>query len=215
MPGKNVDVVVFDVGNVLIDWDPRFLYRKLFDGDEARMEWFLANVCTAAWNEQMDAGKLFAEAVAELKRTWPEHAALIDAFDTRWPEMLAAPNHETLDIVRELRRSGHPTYALTNFSAEKFALTRKLHRIFDDFDGIVVSGEERCIKPDPKIYRILVSRYRLSPGRTAYVDDRAVNVDAARAEGFIGLLFRDAATLRRDLRALGIVLPDGAGVERS
>jgi 2-haloacid dehalogenase len=206
MPERSVDAVVFDVGNVLIDWDPRFLYRKLFGGDETAMEWFLANVCTNAWNEQMDAGKLFAEAVSELKATWPEHAAYIEAFDTRWSEMLAAPNHDTLAIVKALRGAGYPLYALTNFSAEKLAVTRTMYPLFDDFDGIVVSAEERCIKPDPKIYRILVTRYALTPERCVYIDDRSVNVDAARAIGFVGLVYRDADTLRKDLRDLGVTL---------
>jgi 2-haloacid dehalogenase len=206
MPERSVDAVVFDVGNVLIDWDPRFLYRKLFGGDETAMEWFLANVCTNAWNEQMDAGKLFAEAVAELKATWPDHATHIEAFDTRWTEMLAAPNHDTLAIVRALRGAGYALYALTNFSAEKLAVTRAMYPLFDDFDGMVVSAEERCIKPDPKIYRILVTRYGLAPERCVYIDDRPVNVDAARDIGFIGLVYRDADTLRKDLRGLGVAL---------
>jgi 2-haloacid dehalogenase len=206
MPGQNVDAVVFDIGNVLIDWDPRFLYRKLFDGDEPAMEWFLAHVCTDAWNLQMDAGKLFADAVAELAATWPDHAALIEAFDTRWVETLAKPDPEMLAIVAELRRGGTALYALTNFSAEKFALTRKMHAFFDDFAGIVVSGEERCVKPDPQIYRILVSRYSLTPARTVFVDDRPANVEAARREGFIAFLHRGAAALRDELRGLGVAL---------
>jgi hypothetical protein len=129
-------------------WNPRHLYRELFagDGDDA-MEWFLAEVCTPEWNLQQDAGRPFAEAVAELTRRFPEHAELIAAYDTRWEEMVRGAHDETIEIVRELKTQGTPLYCLTNFSAEKFPSMRRRFDVFDLFDGTVVSAEIGMVKP--------------------------------------------------------------------
>jgi haloacid dehalogenase-like hydrolase len=137
-----MSAVIFDVGGVLIDWNPRHLYRKLFDGDaDDAMERFLAEVCTPEWNLRQDAGRPFAEAVAELAERFPEHADLIAAYDLRWEEMLQGAHVETVEIVRELRAQGTPLYCLTNSSTEKFPLMQRRFDVFDLFDGIVVSGE--------------------------------------------------------------------------
>lgn len=184
--GDNVaiDAVVFDLGGVLIDWDPRHLYRKLFPGDEAAMEGFLATVCTQEWNSRQDAGRSFTDGVAELTTRFPEHAALIAAYDTRWEEMIAGPIDGTLRLLEGLRRRQTPLFALTNWSADKFPVARRRFGFLAWFGGIVNSGEEGVIKPDPAIFRILIERHGVTPDTTLFIDDTAANVDAARGLGF-------------------------------
>src|SRR3954453_20434987 len=139
---------IFDLGGVFIDWNPRHLYRKLFAGDEAAMEKFLAEVTTGDWNLGMDVGRPFSEAVAELQREHPEQADLIAAYHERWPEMLGEVNRETAQIVRDLRDRGLSVYALSNWSAETFPHARRAARELELFDDILISGEIRVTKPD-------------------------------------------------------------------
>jgi 2-haloacid dehalogenase len=149
-------IVVFDLGGVLLQWNPRFLYRKLFDGDEAAMEHFLATVCTEEWNERQDAGRSFADAVAELVPRYAGQVELIEAFGKRFDEMVSGVIDGTVDIVADLKHRGVPLYALSNWSAETFPPLRARFAFLASFDGIVVSGEEGVIKPDPRIFRILL-----------------------------------------------------------
>jgi 2-haloacid dehalogenase len=196
-------IVVFDVGNVLLDWDPRHLYRKVFD-DHERMEWFLTEVCTPAWNVEQDKGRSFAEAVAELTAVHPHLETEIRAFDERWPETISAPIHGTVEILDGLRRAGVPDYAITNFSHEKFAIARQLWPFLDAFRGVVVSGEERMLKPDPAIYRVLLDRYGLQAGDCLFIDDSEKNVHGARAVGMHAVRFTGPDQLRRDLAEHGL-----------
>ena len=199
-----IDTVVFDLGGVLIDWNPRYLYRQLFD-DEAAMEHFLAEVCTGAWNEQQDAGRPWAEAVATLSAEFPAHAPLIEAFHTRWEEMLAGPIPGSVDILAELKARGTRLYALTNWSHETFPVALERYAFLHEFDGIVVSGEERLIKPDPRIYQRLFERFGVDPTRAIYIDDARRNVDAAAALGMHAWWFQGAEGLRRWLASHGLV----------
>lgn len=144
--------VIFDVGGVLIQWDPRHLYRRLFNGDDAAMERFLTHVCSMTWNLMQDAGRPFADGVAQLSARFPEHASLIEAFDSHWQEMVPDVIDETVEIARALHDRGVPLFALTNFSTEKFPLVRRRFDVFDLFEGIVVSGEIGVVKPDRAIY---------------------------------------------------------------
>ncbi|MFQ5973200.1 MAG: HAD family hydrolase, partial [Alphaproteobacteria bacterium] len=155
--------VIFDIGGVLIDWDPRHLYRKLFD-DEDAMEHFLATVCTPEWNAQQDEGRTVAEGTALLTERFPEHAALILAYYDRFGEMMNGPLEETVSLLGELRGAGTPLYALSNWSRETFPLARERFEFLDWFRGIVISGEEGVKKPDPRIYQLLLHRYRIDPG---------------------------------------------------
>lgn len=196
--------VIFDVGGVLIEWDPRHLYRQLFDGDSAAMERFLAEVCTPAWNSAQDAGRPFAEAVASLARRFPERAALIAAYDARWEEMVPHAHDETIAIVRRLKAAGVPLYCLTNFSTEKFPLVRRRWDVFELFDGLVVSGEVGLIKPGAAIFEHLLERFRLRPADCVFVDDVEANVETARRLGMGGIRYRSGAQLADDLRALGL-----------
>ena len=191
---------MFDLGGVLIDWDPRYLYRKLLD-DEAAVEEFLATVCTPAWNDEQDRGRPFAEGVAELVARHPAHAAAITAFHERWAEMLGGAVDATVEVLAELRAAGVPVYALTNWSAETFGIARERFEFLEWFDGVLVSGEERMIKPDPAIFRLLLERFGLDPEPTFYVDDSELNVAAADRLGFDAVRFTTPAQLRRDLVA--------------
>lgn len=194
-----VNAVVFDLGGVLIDWDPRHLYRKLI-ADAGEMERFLAQVCNGAWNLQQDAGRPFAEAVRELAARHPEASALIEAYWQRWPEMLGGPIEATVAVLGELKGRAVPLYALSNWSAETWPHALRRFAFLGWFDGLVISGFEGVAKPDMAIYRRLIERYRLIPGQTLYFDDVEANIAAARTLGLIAHRFTDAGTLRAVLR---------------
>jgi 2-haloacid dehalogenase len=196
--------VVFDLGGVLVDWDPRHLYRKLFD-DEQEMEAFLAEVTTMEWNAQQDAGRALSEGVEELAARHPERRELIAAYYDRWLEMLGGPIEGTVDILRELHEGGVGLYALSNWSAETFPVARPMFPFLEWFDDIVVSGEVRMIKPDPRIFAHVLERFRLEPGSAVFVDDNAGNVSAAKHAGFIGIVFESPSQLRRALVRLRLL----------
>ena len=198
-----VEVVVFDLGNVLNAWDPRHLYRKLFDC-EHEMEWFLAHVCTSAWNLEQDRGRRWTEAVAERIALFPEHESLIRVFDERWHEMVPGAIDGSVAILEDLAAADVPLYAVTNFSSEKFREYRARFRFVDRFRDIVVSGDVGLLKPDPAIYRLLLDRHRLEADRAVFIDDSPANVEGARAVGMHALRFTGPEALRLDLRALGL-----------
>jgi 2-haloacid dehalogenase len=202
--------LIFDVGGVLIDWNPRHLYRKLFDGDsDGAMERFLAEVCTPEWNLRQDVGRPFAEAVAELTGRFPDHADLIAAYDARWEEMVPGAHDETIEIVRELKARGTPLYCLTNFSTEKFPLMRRRFDVFDLFDGIVVSAEIGMVKPDPAVYRYVVERFGLEAPSCLFVDDVEANVAAASSVGMQAVRYLSSRQLRHDLQMRGALSASG------
>jgi 2-haloacid dehalogenase len=196
--------VVFDLGGVLIDHDPRYLYRKLLP-DEAAVDAFLTTVCHHEWNERQDAGRSLAEATAERLALFPAQRDLIEAYYERWEEMLNGAIDGTVDIFRELRAAGKPVYGLSNFSAETYETARKHYPFLDWFEGIVVSGQDGLIKPDPEIYRLLMARYDLTAGDLVFVDDRPDNIRAAMNLGIHGLQFTSPETLRRQLAELDIL----------
>ncbi len=197
--------VVFDLGGVLIDWNPRHLYRKLLGGDEAAMERFLAEICTNEWNLRQDAGRPFAEACALLVEQHPAQRDLIEAFHHRWIEMIGGPIHGTVDILAELRAKGTPLYALTNWSAETFPLAQVRYDFLHWFRGTVVSGTEKLVKPDPRIYRLLLDRYGIEAATAVYIDDNPANARAATELGLHGIHFTGAASLRAELERLLIL----------
>lgn len=201
-----IGAAVFDLGGVVIDWDPRHLYRDVFAGDEGAMEEFLATVCTTDWNAEQDLGRPFAEGIAALSAEHPDQADLIELYWTRWGEMLDGPIPGTGAVLRELRASGIPLYALTNWSAETFPLAQQRFECLELFDGIVVSGREGMAKPDPGIFGVLCERYELKASECLFVDDSATNVKAAETFGFSHcVLFTTADDLRRRLPALGLL----------
>jgi 2-haloacid dehalogenase len=203
-----VDVVVFDVGNVLIRWDPRHLYRRLFEA-EAEMERFLAEICTNDWNIEQDRGRTWAEAIAERVALFPQHDALIRAYSERWQEMVPGEVEGMPAMLEALRAAGVPLYAITNFSAEKFAESSVRFPLLRGFRDVVVSAHERMLKPDPAIYRVLLERNGLDAARCLFVDDSEKNVRGAEAVGMRAHHFRDAPTLAAELARLGL-LPGAA-----
>jgi 2-haloacid dehalogenase len=203
-PEPSIQAVIFDIGGVLLDWNPRHLYRKLFD-DERAMERFLTNVCTAEWHEENDRGVPFAVTCAELAARHPEYAEQIWAWGRRSEEMIAGPIGGTVDILRELRRRSVRCYALTNMEAETYPRRLERYEFLHWFDGTVVSSAEGIIKPDPEIFRRLLRRFGLAPETTLFIDDSARNTAAAAALGMQTELFRSADDLRRRLEAAGVL----------
>jgi 2-haloacid dehalogenase len=198
--------VVFDLGGVLIDWDPRHLYRQLFD-DPDEMESFLAEVTTAEWNGHQDAGRPWVEGIELLIAVHPERRELIEAFHRRWPEMLAGEIPGTVEVLAELRAAGVRLVALSNWSAEMFPVALERFEFLGWFEGIVISGEVGVNKPDRRIFDHFVKQFGIEPEAAVFVDDSPANVDVAAGLGFRAIQFHDAAALRRALVRLGL-LPD-------
>jgi 2-haloacid dehalogenase len=199
--------VVFDLGGVLIDWNPRHMYRKLFAGDEAAMEDFLARVCTSAWNIRQDEGRSFEEGTSLLAANHPDKRALIEAWLERFDEMMLGPIEGTLEILGELRARGTPLYALTNWSAETYPLAERRFEFLRWFEGIVVSGRLKIVKPDRRIYQHLLTAYGLAPEHTLFIDDAPHNVTGAQVVGMQALHFTTPAALREALVARGLLPP--------
>lgn len=191
--------IIFDIGMVLIQWDPRYLYRKMFT-DETKMEWFLANVCHSAWNLEQDRGRSFAEAVKLITPHHPEYAAEIDAYDKRWAEMIPGVIKGSVDILETLHKKGAPLYAITNWNQHKFNETKMNYPFLNFFRDIVVSGDEKLIKPDPAIFEICLKRNNLKAAECLFIDDSEKNVRGAEAIGMQAHHFTTAETLRADLK---------------
>ena len=197
---KVIRPVVFDVGNVLYDWDPRFLYSKLI-ADPVELDWFLSHVLTREWHFQHDQGRAAADTTAELTAAFPDHAALIAHYVPRWLETIAGPMPGMIELVEELADAGVPLFAITNFSHEFWPRFRATAPIFDRFRDIVVSGDERLVKPGAAIFELAMRRFGLAPGEALFIDDRADNVAAAEAAGMIGHLFAGEPGVRAFLAA--------------
>ncbi len=200
--------LVFDVGHVLYEWDIRHLYAKLIP-DPAELDWFLANVVTRDWHFQHDAGRPFAETSAELIDRFPAQAERIRAYGPRWLETIPGPVPGMPELVGRLAGAGIPLYAITNFSAEFWAMFRPTAPLFDPFVDIIVSGEEKLVKPDPMIFALAQARFGLGPGEALFIDDQPANVAAAEAAGWLGHRFTGPASLAAQLSRLGL-LPEAA-----
>jgi len=199
----NISTVIFDLGNVLIDWNPRHLYRKIF-ADVAEMERFLAEVCHPEWNERQDAGRSWAEAIAEAIARHPTYEAQIRAYRDRWDEMLGGPIEDTVALLRDLRDCDVRLLALTNWSQDTFPIALERYEFLRWFEGILVSGGVGLIKPDPAIFRLLIERFSVDVPRAIFIDDSPRNVQGAREVGLRSIHFTGAATLRAQLRELGL-----------
>lgn len=182
--------IIFDFGGVLLDWDPRYLYRDYFN-DDAKMEKFLAEVCTSEWNAQMDAGKPFAQGVQELTEKHPEWAKEIEMYHTQWSKMLKSEHADGVGLLKKVLADGRfKVFGLTNWSAETFPYAFSHYRFLDDFEGIVVSGEEHMNKPDKRIYYTLLERYHLKASSCVFIDDNPANVEMANKVGIKGILWQ-------------------------
>jgi 2-haloacid dehalogenase len=202
----SIDAVIFDIGGVLLDWNPRYLYRKLMD-DKAEMEHFLSEVCTMEWHEDNDRGIPFEVTCARLAAQHPEYAGLIWAWGERTEEMLGGPIEGTVEILRELRDRGVRLYALTNMETHTYPVRRERFDFLRWFEGTVVSSEVGIVKPDPRIFLLLLERYGLEAGSTLLIDDSARNIAAARALGMPTVHFQSPESLRQALEAAGLLAP--------
>jgi 2-haloacid dehalogenase len=194
-----INTIIFDLGGVLIDWNPRHLYRKIFDSEE-RMEHFLEQITSHDWNEQQDAGRPLAEATELLVGQHPDWEDEIRAFYGRWEEMLGGPVWGTVELLESLKAPGHwKLYALTNWSAETFPIARERYEFLSWFEGILVSGEEKLKKPDRRIYELMLERYQIDPYKALFIDDSERNVKGASAVGLRTIHFRSPMQLREEL----------------
>ena len=195
--------VVFDLGMVLIEWDPRHLYRKVFD-DADTMEWFLATVCHPEWNMEQDRGRSFADAVIEAKTRHPEYAAEIEAFHLRWHEMVPGAIAGSVDILETLHKKGVPLYAITNWNGDKFRETKLRFPFLNLFKDIVVSGDEGLIKPGREIFQVLLKRNGLEAETCVFIDDSLKNVKGAEAVGMKAIHFTSPEKLRAALKSMEV-----------
>ncbi len=196
--------IVFDFGKVLIDWNPHYLYRKLFHGDDAAIERFLAEIGFDAWNVKQDEGRPFDEAVAELCGQFPQYCELIQAYHDRYEETILGPIGGTVEILKELKDQGYPLYALSNWSVEKFALVRPCYPFFEWFETIILSGEVKLAKPDPRIFRLLLEKINRRAEECLLIDDALANIAVAEKMGFRTIWFQSPEQLREGLRGRGI-----------
>jgi 2-haloacid dehalogenase len=210
LPDGRVTTVAFDLGGVLLDWDPRHLYRRLIP-DPAEMADFLGRICTPQWHLAHDLGTDTEQSCRDLARRHPEHADLIMAWIDHADEMVAGQFDATVSVLADVKTAGFRCLALSNMEADKFARRQSAYPFFGLFDGCVISGIEGVAKPQKKIFEILLTRYGLEPHATVFVDDKAHNVAAARELGIVALEYSTADQLRRDLAHLRIGIPDCPG----
>lgn len=201
----NIEAVIWDLGGVLIDWNPDYVFNTVFD-DEERKRYFFENVCTAEWNEEQDAGRPIKEATEMLVAKHPEWKQEIEAYYGRWVEMLGGPIAGTVEIFRKMKEQDNlKLYALTNWSAELFPIALERYDFLHWFDGRVVSGEEKMRKPFPEFYQLTLDRFGLDAATTLFIDDNLRNIKAAEALGIRSIQFHSPELLERELQSLGIL----------
>lgn len=205
MNPPTLPTLVFDLGGVLIEWDARRLFIKLFDGDAAAMEKFLADVDFAAWNARFDAGLTLAEGIAELSARFPHYADPIRAYGPRWPETVVGPIRPTVELLRRARQAGYPLYALSNWSAETFPLMRARYEFLAWFEKVIVSGEVGSAKPGEAIFRIFLEASGRSPADCLFIDDSPANIVTAARLGFQTIHFLSPGQLSAELAGRNIV----------
>ena len=202
-----INTIVFDLGGVLIDWNPKYVFLKEFRGDREKMNWFFENICTSEWNEQQDAGYSLEQATLERIALFPEHERLIRMYYGEWEQMLGYELTGTVEILKKLHQStDYSIYALTNWSGETFPVALQKFHFLSWFEGIVVSGDEKLVKPDPAIYKLLLERYGLDATTCVFIDDRADNVQAAVDLGFKGIPFSNGQQLHKELQNLKVAI---------
>ena len=206
METSKINTVIFDLGGVLVDWNPEYLYRKIFEGDTEKMKWFLNTVCTNDWNMEQDAGRSFQKGAELLVQEYPEYKKEIFAFHERWEEMLKTEITDTVLILNSLKSLNKvKLYALTNWSSKTFPIAQKRFEFLNQFEGIVVSGEEKTRKPFTKIYNILLERYELTPENCVFIDDNLDNIEASKQLGIISIHYKNSQQLASDLSQLGLL----------
>lgn len=202
---NNIKTIIFDLGGVLIDWNPEYLYRKIFDNDESKMEWFLTEICPYSWNENQDAGKSWPLAIEEKVAEHPQYREWIEAYYYRWEEMLGGSLQGTIEILKKLIDSKkYQILALTNWSADTFPKALQHFEFLHWFDGIVVSGEENTRKPFHDIYQILFERYNVTPSEAIFIDDNTKNIEAGNELGLNCINFKSPTDLAEELKKYNV-----------
>lgn len=200
----NIKAIIFDYGNVLLEWDPRHVYRRYFDNDEA-IDRFLHEVDFMGWNAQQDRGRTFKAGVADHSQKFPQYAHLFQAYHDHWKESIGNPLMDTVEILKELKQAGYPIYGLSNWSAETFPYARAKHAFFDLFDDMVISGAVGHVKPEPEIYHILLEKIGRLAEECLFIDDSLPNIKQAEKLGITGIHFQSAEQLRSELRKLKLL----------
>ena len=202
---QKIETIIFDLGGVLVDWNPKYVYNEVFEGDTEKVDWFLNNICTSDWNIQQDAGKLMSVATEELVAKYPECEDWIRLFYDRWEDMLKGDIPETVAILKNLKASNkYRIYALTNWSAETFHIALERFDFLQLFEGILVSGAEKMIKPNKDIYELCLNRFNINPQKAIFIDDNEANVLGAESVGLKAIRFTSAAQLKTDLEKLSL-----------
>lgn len=201
---SKIDTIIFDLGGVLVDWNPKYMYKNVFSSEE-KMKWFLNNVCTPQWNIEQDGGRTIAEAENILISEFPEYEKEIKLFYKDWEHMFSGTIKENVELFKQLKASNkYKIYALTNWSSEKWNKALELFPFFKEFDGVVVSGQEKCRKPFPKIYNIILKRYQINPENSIFIDDNFDNVQASKKLGINGIHFSSKTNLTVKLASFNI-----------
>ena len=202
---STIKAIIFDYGNVLLEWDPRFIYNRYFPDDPESMEHFLKEVNFADWNLQQDKGRPFTEGVALLSREFPHYSHLIQAYHDLWVDSVGGVIDGTVDILKRLKQAGYPVYGLSNWSAETFPYMRERHDFFDLFDDMVISGEVGHVKPEPEIFQILLDKIGRPADECLFIDDSLTNIEQAQKLGFATTLFQSPQQLESSLRDFRIL----------
>jgi 2-haloacid dehalogenase len=200
-----IDTIIFDLGGVLVDWNPEYIYRNIFKGNESKMTWFLNNVCTPTWNLEQDSGRKIADGVALKIAEFPEYETEIKLFYDKWEFMFSGIIEENVQLFKQLKaRKNYKLYALTNWCAEKWDKALELFPFFNEFDGVVVSGQEKCRKPFPEIYNILLNRFEITPENSIFIDDNFQNIIAAKKFNINGIHFKSDTNLKETLKLFSV-----------
>lgn len=203
---KSIDTIIFDLGGVLVDWNPKYVFNENYFHSKEKLDYFFSHICSLDWNEEQDAGRSIVVATEERVKQFPEWESSIRDYYGRWTEMLKGPIYETVDIFRQLKESGkYKTYALTNWQTGLFDIALVRYNFLHWFDGRVVSGEEKTRKPFPEFYERLLSRYNVDRSKAFFIDDNFRNIKAAEALGIQSHHFTTAAELKKELVSLGIM----------
>jgi 2-haloacid dehalogenase len=202
---SEIKAIIFDFGNVLLEWDPRYVYERFFPNDPEGMERFLKEVNFMEWNLLQDKGRPFAEGVAVLSNEFPQYSHLIQAYHDHWTDSLGESLAGTVEILKELKQAGYPLFGLSNWSAETFPFARKKHAFFDLLDDMVISGEVGHVKPNPEIFQITLDRIGRPADKCLFIDDALANIHQAQKMGFAVVHFQSPEQLRTTLRGLGIL----------
>lgn len=202
---RKIEAVIFDFGNVLLEWDPRHVYRRYFPNNETAMEDFLHEVNFMEWNAQQDKGRSFAEGVAELSRQFPHYSELIQAYHDNWKDSIGNHLEGTVAIMKQLKEAGYRLYGLSNWSAETFPLMRDKFEFFNLLDDIVISGDVGMIKPEPEIFEHMLERIGLPASTCLFIDDALANVEQARRMGIVTIHFHSPEQLETELHALDVL----------